>query len=132
MLESIQLLSDTCEQMLETDKSIRFASMANNMGSLVVTTYRQGLAPLMTRYETSQYATQAVFRAAIREDFEIKIGKLRYSIGKYEKLIRAIVPILHSRNKFYLLLTFDIGSDAKSIIENKVMPYIEGNKEILI
>ena len=75
---------------------------------------------------------KSVFRAAIREDFEIKIGKLRYSIGKYEKLIRAIVPILHSRNKFYLLLTFDIGSDAKSIIENKVMPYIERNKEILI
>jgi hypothetical protein len=105
--------------------------MANNMGSLVVTTYRQRLAPLMTRYETSQYATQAVLRAAIREDFEIKLGKLRYSIGKYEKLIRATVPILHCRNKFYLLLTFDVGSDAKSIIENKVMPYIESNKEIL-
>jgi hypothetical protein len=131
MFESIQLLSDTCEHMLEMDKSMRFASMANNMGSLVVTTYRQRLAPLMTRYETSQYATQAVLRAAIREDFEIKLGKLRYSIGKYEKLIRATVPILHCRNKFYLLLTFDVGSDAKSIIENKVMPYIESNKEIL-
>jgi hypothetical protein len=47
------------------------------MGSLVVTTYRQRLAPLMTRYETSQYATQAVLRAAILEDFEIKLGKLR-------------------------------------------------------
>src|SRR5215472_9672510 len=100
MLESIQLLSDTCEQLLEMDKSTRFASIANNMGSLVVTTNRQGLSPLMTRYETSKYATQAVLRAAIREDFEIKLG------GKYEKLIRATVPIIHSSNKLYLLLTF--------------------------
>ena len=76
--------------------------MANNMGSLVVTTYRQCLAPLMTRYETSQYATQAVLRAAIREDFEIKLGKLRYSIGKYEKLIRATVPIMHSSNNLVI------------------------------
>ena len=70
--------------------------MANNMGSLVVTTYRQGLSPLMTRYETSKYASQAVLRAALREDFEIILGKLRYSIGKYQKLIRATVPKIDS------------------------------------
>ncbi|MGC1928167.1 MAG: hypothetical protein WA667_04280 [Candidatus Nitrosopolaris sp.] len=132
-----ELLSDICEQILEIDKSMRFAGIANNMGSLVVTTYRQGLVPLMTRDETSQYAMQAVLRAATREDFEIKLGRLQYSIGKYEKLIRATVPILLSRNsdyesKFYLLLSFDVGSDAKSIIENKVLPYIENNKEIFI
>ena len=78
---------------------------------------------------------KSVLRAAIREDFEIKLGRLQYSIGKYEKLIRATVPILLSSNtdhesKFYLLLSFDVGSDAKSIIENKVMPYIESKKEI--
>jgi hypothetical protein len=28
-----------------------------------------------------------------RDDFESKIGGLEYSIGKYEKLIRATVPI---------------------------------------
>ena len=132
---SEELLSDICEQILEIDKSMRFAGIANNMGSLVVTTYRQGLVPLMTSDETSQYATQAVLRAAIREDFEIKLGRLQYSIGKYEKLIRATVPILLSSNtdhesKFYLLLSFDVGSDAKSIIEKKVMPYIERKKEI--
>jgi hypothetical protein len=105
------------------------------MGSLEATTYRQGLVPLMTRDETSKYAIEAVLRAAIREEFESNIGKLQYSIGKYEKLIRATVPILLSSNtdyesKFYLLLSFDVGSDAKSIIENKVMPYIERKKEI--
>jgi hypothetical protein len=130
---SEELLSDICERILEIDKSMRFAGIANNMGSLVVTTYRQRLVPLMSNAETSQYATQAVLRAAIREDFEIKLGRLQYSIGKYEKLIRATVPISFSSNtdhesKFYLLLSF--GSDAKSIIENKVMPYIESKKEI--
>jgi hypothetical protein len=109
---SEELLSDICEQILEIDKSMRFAGIANNMGSLVVTTYRQGLVPLMTSDETSQYATQAVLRPAIREDFEIKLGRLQYSIGKYEKLIRATVPILLSSNtdhesKFYLFLSFD-------------------------
>ena len=31
--------------------------------------------------------------SAKRDDFESKIGRLEYSIGKYERLIRATVPI---------------------------------------
>ena len=46
----------------------------------------------MNEQETSHYAIQVVLRAATREDFESKIGKLEYSIGKYERLIRATVP----------------------------------------
>jgi hypothetical protein len=131
---SEQILSDICKQILDTDEFIRFAGIANRMGNLEATTYRQGLVPLMTRDETSQYAIQAVLRAATRQDFEANTGRLQYSIGKYEKLIRATVPILLSNSdyegKFYLLLSFDVGSDAKSIIENKVIPCIEKNKEI--
>jgi hypothetical protein len=47
----------------------------------------------MDKQETSHYAIQAVLRAATREDFESKIGRLEYSIGKYERLIRATIPI---------------------------------------
>lgn len=103
------------------------------MGSLEATAFRQGLVPLMTADQTSQYAIQAVLRAATREDFESNIGRLQYSIGKYEKLIRATVPILRSDNdhdvKLYLLLSFDIDSDATHIIE-KILKYIEMNNEI--
>ncbi|HET7147238.1 MAG TPA: hypothetical protein VFI73_01955 [Candidatus Nitrosopolaris sp.] len=132
---SAQILSDICKQILDIDECIRFAGVANKMGNLEATTYRQGLVPLMTKDETSRYAIQAVLRAATREDFEANTGRLQYSIGKYEKLIRATVPILLSSNheyetKFYLLLSFDVGSDAKSIIEDKVKPYIERNKEV--
>jgi len=102
------------------------------MGSLEATAYRHGLVPLMTRDQTSQYAIQAVLRAATRQDFETNIGTLQYSIGKYEKLIRATIPILLNNNdhdsKLYLLLSFDIDSDFNSVIE-KVLKYIESNKE---
>ena len=43
----------------------------------------------MNKQETSHYAIQAVLHAATRQDFESKIGRLEYSIGKYERLIRA-------------------------------------------
>ena len=87
-------LSNFCKQILEVDKSIRFVGIANTLGNLITTEYRQGFVPLMTKQETSQYAIEAVLRATIREEFESKIGRLEYSIGKYEKRLSPTVPIL--------------------------------------
>src|ERR687888_1033607 len=89
-------LDGLCKEIIQLDNSIRFIGIANNLGSLVATAYRNGLIPLMDKQETSHYAIQAVLRAATREDFESKIGRLVYSIGKYERLIRATIPIRFS------------------------------------
>jgi|SRR6188472_489089 len=124
-------------KVLEKDQSIRFVAIANHLGSLIATSYRQGLIPLMTNEETSQYSIQAVLRATTREDFESKIGRLEYSLGKYEKLIRATIPILLCRGnegkdkRFYLLLSFDVNSDAKYIIENKILPLIKSMEHFI-
>jgi hypothetical protein len=128
-------LNSLCKEILQLDNSIRFAGIANNLGSLVATAYRNGLTPLMDKKETSHYAIQVVLRAATREDFESKIGRLVYSIGKYERLIRATIPIKLSSSKedenkfYYLLLSFDLNSNVMDASENKVMPFIERNKE---
>jgi hypothetical protein len=127
-------LNGLCKEIQQLDYSIRFAGIANNLGSLLATAYRNGLTPLMDKQETSHYAIQAVLRAATREDFESKIGRLVYSIGKYEKLLRANIRIRLSNNAdeskfYYLLLSFDLNSNVVDIIEYKIMPFIEKNKE---
>ena len=125
------------QKIQQLDNSIRFVGIANSLGSLIATAYRNGLTPLMDEQETSHYAIQAVLRAATREDFESKIGRLEYSIGKYERLIRATVPIRllgkDDESKFYyLLLSFDLKSNVIDVIENKFMPFIEKNKLSII
>ena len=130
-------LSHICKQIQQLDNSIRFVGIANNLGRLIGTAYRNSLTPLMNEQETSHYALQAVLRAATREDFESKIGRLEYSIGKYERLIRATVPIRlfgsnddDDQSKFYyLLISFDLKSAVIDIIEDKVMPFVEKNRE---
>ena len=127
-------LNNLCKEILQLDNSIRFIGIVNNLGSLVATAYRNGLIPLMDKQETSHYAIQAVLRAATREDFESKIGRLEYSIGKYERLIRATIPIRlfgkeDERNFYYLLLSFDLNSNVMDVIENKIMPFIQKNRE---
>jgi hypothetical protein len=133
-------LSVICKQIQQLDNSIRFVGIANNLGSLIATAYRNSLTPLMNEQETSHYAIQAVLRAATREDFESKIGRLEYSIGKYERIIRATVPIRffdsaddnNDQSKYYyLLISFDLEKSAIviDVIEDKIMPFIEKNGE---
>jgi hypothetical protein len=135
MLSTEENLKAICKQIMQLDNSIRFVGIANNLGSLVATLYRNGLTPLMNEQETSHYAIQVVLRVVTREDFESKIGRLEYSIGKYEKLIRATVPIRfvgssdYESKFYYLLISFDLKSAVIDIIEDKVMPFIEKNKE---
>jgi hypothetical protein len=38
----------------------------------------------------------------------------------------------YNSKKYYLLLSFDTDSDAKSIIDKKILPYLDDNKESLI
>jgi hypothetical protein len=130
-----------CEGIISKDSSIRFAGVANQMGKLIEAAYREGLQPLMNMQETEHYTIQTVLRASTRETFENKIGKQRYAIAVYEKLIRATIPITrigHDDNDekekqeeeqdlkwLYLLVSFDLGSDVISIIEDKILPQIE-------
>jgi hypothetical protein len=119
-----------CSDILNLNRFIRFVGLANNLGTLLAASYREGLIPLMTKEETKHYAVQAVLRAAIREDFLSKLGRFKHSIGTYDRLIRATVPIMIEDNlqaKFFLLLSFDIGTDVKEVIENELLPYIDKN-----
>ena len=145
-------LKEFCKDILTKDLSIRFAAVANQMGILIESEYREGLKPLMNRQETEHYTMQTVFRASTRETFENKIGKQRYAIAVYEKVIRATIPIIvigsqedrddKQENKqqlqqqqkeqkeqnskwIYLLVSLDLGSDVISIMEDKILPLSE-------
>lgn len=119
-------LQKLCDQVLKKDPSIRFVGIASHLGRLTASAYRPGLAPLMTKDQTEQYAIEAVTRALTRETFEPKLGKLRYATGTYEKLIRATIPVSVGKDNrgFYLLISFDTGCDTAGIIEEKVLPFI--------
>ena len=116
---------DLCKKIISIDKTIRFVGIANKSGVLVSSAYRDGLTPLMTREETSHYAIQAVTRAMLREDFTAKLGKIEYSITKYQRLIRALIPFEYENNKLFILLSFDVRSNPVEVIEDKVIPYIQ-------
>jgi hypothetical protein len=115
-----------CNKILQLDPSIRFAGLEDHVGTVLAISFRKNLKPKPTDEEIIEYGRRAIIRTGAVESGG-SIGRLQYLIGKYEKLLRATVPII-LKDKFYLILSLDLDSDAAQVIEHKILPYIEENK----
>ena len=121
---------ELCNRILALDRSIRFVGLADHLGSLIVTVYRKGLAPLASREETAKYASQLVLLtgAVSGGKFMSKVGKMQYVVGKFEHLVRATVPVVSdSYDKYYLLMSFDVDSDFMPVID-RVLAFLRDNR----
>lgn len=120
--DSFEIVS---KEILEISSSLRWIAIADSEGHLLNITRREGLDPLMNREENEEYALNAIARHKSRIKFEDKLGKLIYSLGKYEKLARIVTPI---NNKYYILLTMDVEEPhIDSIMTEQIIPKIKDN-----
>ena len=113
------------KEILKMSSTLRWIAIADSEGNLLNITRREGLQPLMTREENQDYTLNAITRHRSRLKFQDKLGKLVYSLGRYEKLIRIVTPI---NNKYYVLLTIDVEEPhIDSIMTEQIIPKIKNN-----
>ena len=122
-----EFLDAFSKQILYVDNSIRWIAIVNELGIILKSEYREGLLdPLMTQDENEEYAKNTVTRHKTRTRFELKMGKVVYVFGRYEKLIRATIPI---NDNYYLLITLDIREkNYDDVIMEKVIPIMQKEK----
>jgi hypothetical protein len=118
---------EICNQVLQLDKSIRFAGIANNMGTLIAYKLREGLVPLLNEEELENNAMKTVLRMKTREDYESKLGDVIYTFALYKRVKRASIPLDHS-DLAVLTLSFDMAADHDTIIMDKILPVLKQGK----
>ncbi|MGB7955461.1 MAG: hypothetical protein WCF23_15900 [Candidatus Nitrosopolaris sp.] len=113
-------------EVLNLNKSNRWVGVTNEIGVQLIEKYRAGSTAFLTREENEEYASHTIARHKKRLKFEPKIGPLDYALVKYEKVIRAIIPIT---DDYYLLIALDVEEKYfDRIIMEKIIPFIEGEK----
>jgi hypothetical protein len=116
------------KKVLNLNKSIRWVGIADQHGIIIKETYRVGLTPLLTSEENLEYAVNTIARHKERIKYEPKIGKLEYTLVKYERVNRIMIP-LNNNNNNYLLFSLDVGEiDYDNIIEKNIIPFVEGQE----
>ena len=104
-----EVFNKFCKQVIDLDNKIRFAGIADEDGKLESMAERPGLNPLLTPEEKVQYAITAATRQSQDLRWEYMLGKIQYASSKFEKLMRATIPITdeYSKLSYVLLLSFD-------------------------
>ena len=113
------------EELLNLDNSLRWNGISNKYGILINVEQRKDLEPLMSEEESEEYAAAAVSRYRTRVKFQTKIGKLNYAVGRYENVTRITIPI---SNDYFLLLTIDKEKNYDDMIKEKIIPFINKNR----
>ena len=113
------------EELLNLDNSLRWIGISNKYGVLINVEQRKELEPLMSEEESEEYAAAAVSRYRTRVKFQTKIGKLDYAVGRYENVTRITIPI---SNDYFLLLTIDKEKNYDDMIKEKIIPFINRNR----
>lgn len=113
------------EELLNLDNSLRWIGISNKYGVLINVEQRKDLEPLMSEEESEEYAAAAVSRYRTRVKFQTKIGRLNYAVGRYENVTRITIPI---SNDYFLLLTIDKEKNYDDMIKEKIIPFINRNR----
>ena len=130
MSNDIEILSDFTENVLNSEKDIRWVGITDQNGIIINEKHREGLKLLLTKEENQESAINTIIRQKTRTKFESKIGKLTYAFGRYENFSRFIIPI--SEN-YYLILTIEFKEKHfDKIIIEKILPLIKEMKEKLV
>ena len=115
------------KNILNSAQSIRWVGIIDKNGIIINEQYREGLKPLLTKEENQESAINTITRHKTRTKFELKIGKLTYTLGRYENLSRSTISI---NENYYLLLTIDFKEkNFDKIIMEKIIPLIKKEKE---
>lgn len=117
-----------CTQVLQLDTSIRFAAIANHMGTLIAYGMQKGVEPLLTEEELRDNIMKSVLRMKTREDYESKLGEIVYTFALYKKVKRATIPIGHPCVAV-LTVSFDMAADHERLILDKILPAVSWPKQ---
>jgi hypothetical protein len=129
--EDDELLSTFVKKVVNLNKSIRWAGMANQLGRIIKETHRENLRPLLTSEENLEYAANTIARHKERIKYEAKIGKLEYSLVKYEKVNRMMIPLNDNNYYYFLLFTLDVEEiDYDKIVREKIIPFAKRERHI--
>ncbi len=126
-IDNTKFLFKFTNNILNSDKSIRWVGITDQNGNIINERDRKGLKPFLTTEENHQWAIRTIIRHKTRFNLESKMGKLTYLFRRYTRMSRCLIPI---NENYYLIFTMDFDQyNFDKLIMEKIIPLINQEKE---
>jgi len=102
------------EKVMKIDPKIRFATICNMDGKIMMSGHRKGVKNLLNRKESRMSLQQAVKIWKMRNKLAPKIGKGKYVLAEYGRIKRITVPL---GKRHLLYVTTGVTANHAKIIE---------------
>lgn len=73
---------------------IRFVGFVDYMGNLIIGGFRNGVTPLKEESERQKIFLEVALRVRTREDFDNKVGPVKYAASRRDKVVMMTFPVL--------------------------------------
>lgn len=107
--------SHILNEIISIEKSVRFAAICNKYGEITSHVLRDGVNLRLNEYETSKLLREAASSWHYRHQLSFKLGKGKFALAVYEKLIRLTVPL---DNETIILLTLDRFENVPQLVDS--------------
>ena len=104
-----------CNNLMETDKNVRFVIILSNYGEKIAGGFRQNTTSFLSPDEIKMSLFYVGQRWDTRTHLSHRIGKAKYSITEYEKVKQFTLPV---DDKHLLLISKETNANSDKIIEN--------------
>jgi hypothetical protein len=96
---------DLCNDILNLD-GIRSAAVITMEGSILFSSYKEGIPPLLSMQDAEVSLFRAAIRMGTRKEFLDKLGGINYAFAEYGKINQYTIP-LNKEVKTLLLVSED-------------------------
>ncbi len=103
------------KKIVELDDSVRFGAICNKFGEITSKFPRDGITLHLNEYETSKLLREACSSWHYRHQLSYKLGKGKFALAVYEKLIRLTIPIDQEN---LMLLTLENYENIPKLVED--------------
>jgi hypothetical protein len=125
--------SSICESLVELDEGIRTVAITDDLGTPLAFHIKRGIMTHVSKEEGQRYILTSVITTSSRLMLERKIGKLSYVSATYEKATTVTIPLKFSKERLlFLCASIEQQANYKTIVEEKILPFILKNKSDLI
>ena len=103
------------KKIVELDDTVRFGAICNKFGEITSKYPREGVTLHLNDYETSKLLREASNSWHYRHQLSYKLGRGKFALAVYEKLIRLTIPIDQEN---LLLLTLENFENISKLVAN--------------